>query len=463
MANGGDCKNLNSINEPNEVPLNSQNADFDEALAGTNLDRRLFEDRDGHINEAHVALLDTACTACLHSKKWRQAYSLTLPPGYQCTATSSKKTIHFANGESESRMVVWRIPIFLQGVAGEVHSAELDAGATPLLFSIPAMQALDMVLCMKDLKVGIRALDLEMPMQVTRSKHIALNIAFDPAVGTREDRQAGGQPRAHSDAGDFVAYFVDEARLPILHQCAPPVEAEAFWNRGKAAPNLGPRGVHTNDKVGELKQRRVDELQRAARKHQLRDQRSWSALRRDFTMAEQHATRGFKDTVIFEPFAGTFGITRVAAEEFGWTCSQPMDLLDGYDLLSGAGRQLVKQVLAEHRPYLVVLASDCRIWSPLTNLSPEQAWEQLRQGVGRRALQLVRWICQVQDRAGRYYLVENHVVPSPGSLRASSASCWRMRAASSFMATSVVLGRETLRAKGPFGRGPAGLATRSPS
>ena len=124
-------------------------------------------------------------------------------------------------------------------------------------------------------------------------------------------------------------------------------------------------------------------------------------------MAEQHATRGFKDTVIFEPFAGAFGITRVAAEEFGWTCSQPMDLLDGYDLLSGAGRQLVKQVLAEHRPYLVVLAFDCRIWSSLTNLSPEQAWDQLRRGVGRRALQLVRWICQEQDRAGRYYLVEN--------------------------------------------------------
>ena len=269
VAEGGDCKNPDSIDEINEAPLNSQNADFDEALAGTTLDRHLLEDRDGHIIEARVALLDTACTACLHSKKWRQACSLTLPPGYQCTATSSKKTFHFANGDSESRMVVWRIPIFLQGVAGEVHSAELDTGATPLLFPIPAMQALDMALYMKDLKVGVRTLDLEMPMQVTRSKHIALDIAFDPSFGAREDRQAGGQPRARSDAGDFVAYFVDEARLPILHQCAPPVEAQAFWSRGKAAPNLGPRGVHTNDKVGELKQRRVNELQRAARKHQL--------------------------------------------------------------------------------------------------------------------------------------------------------------------------------------------------
>ena len=315
VANGGACKNPNSIDEPNVVPLNSSSADWNEALAGTNLDRHLLEDREGHINEARVALLDTACTACLHSRKWRQAYSSTLPSGYQCTATKSKKAFHFDNGDCENQMVVWRIPIFLQGVAGEVHSAELDAGATPLLFSIPATQALDMVLYMKDLKVGIRTLDLEMSTQVTRSKHIALDIAFDPSLSAQE------VPR--EDMGDFVVYFVDEARLPILHLCAFPVEAEAFWNQGKSAPNLGPRGVQTNDKVGELKQRRVAEFQRAARNHQLRDQRAWSALRRDFTMAEQHATRGFKDTVIFEPFAGTFGITRMAAEEFGWTCSHP--------------------------------------------------------------------------------------------------------------------------------------------
>ena len=84
-----------------------------------------------------------------------------------------------------------------------------------------------------------------------------------------------------------------------------------------------------------------------------------------------------------------------------------MALLNGYNLLSKAGRQPLKQVLAGHRPYLAVVAFDCRIWLPLTNLSPEQAWDELRRGVGRRALHLVRWICREQDRAGRYYLVEN--------------------------------------------------------
>ena len=37
-------------------------------------------------------------------------------------------------------------------------------------------------------------------------------------------------------------------------------------------------------------------------------------------------------------------MTRVASQEFGWTNSQPLDLLDGYDLLSGVGQRLVWQV-----------------------------------------------------------------------------------------------------------------------
>ena len=122
-----------------------------------------------------------------------------------------------------------------------------------------------------------------------------------------------------------------------------------------------------------------------------KDQRARIALQRPHTMAEQLASNQFKNTFIFEPFAGMFGVTTMAAMEFGWTCSQPLDLLDGFDLLSAAGRRLIEKVLTEHKPLLVVIAFDCRIWSLLTNLSPHFHWEEIRQGQGRAVLRLVLW------------------------------------------------------------------------
>ena len=79
--------------------------------------------------------------------------------------------------------------------------------------------------------------------------------------------------------------------------------------------------------------------------------------------------------------------TTTATKEYGWTCSQPLDKIDGYDPLSTSGRKMIQQVLRQHRPFLVLLAFDCRIWSLLTNLSPGLDWAKLRYTVG-RALEL---------------------------------------------------------------------------
>ena len=91
-------------------------------------------------------------------------------------------------------------------------------------------------------------------------------------------------------------------------------------------------------------QRRAPKLCRAERAHYLQDQRSKVALQRQFTMSEQWATNGFKDTVVFEPFRGTCGITHWAFQEYSWTGSQPIEWLDGYDLLASSGRSIERNV-----------------------------------------------------------------------------------------------------------------------
>ena len=124
-----------------------------------------------------------------------------------------------------------------------------------------------------------------------------------------------------------------------------------------------------------------------------------------------------------------FGVTRVAFEDFAWTCSQPIDWLDGYDLLTKAGKDMVKTVIWKHRPCLTVIAFDCRIWSILANMNPEQNWDALRQHFGKRMLKFVLWLAKTVDRAGRYYLIENPASSSAwtyeGHAATTDAVGWR--------------------------------------
>ena len=118
--------------------------------------------------------------------------------------------------------------------------------------------------------------------------------------------------------------------------------------------------------------RRAKELEQAALHVREADRRVWVALRRSYSVAEQMLTRDFQTTVIFEPFGGKFGVTRMASAQFGWTNSQPLALLDGYDLLSRPGQRLLQRTLEEHDPYLTLVAFDCRMWSLLTNTECRQ-------------------------------------------------------------------------------------------
>ena len=146
------------------------------------------EDAPGELrDDSLLCLLDTACASCLHSKAWRLAYERSLPEGTLCRPTSQRKTFHFANGQStDDKLVVWRLPVFFANVPGEVYSAEMPSGQTPLLLSIPAMEALKMVLDMATGVVHVGALGLEMKMVKTKTKHVALRVALDPNPAAHE-------------------------------------------------------------------------------------------------------------------------------------------------------------------------------------------------------------------------------------------------------------------------------------
>ena len=360
--------------------------------------QRPHEGHDSTLDESKLCLLDTACTSCLRSRRWRQAFEKWLPEGVACTRTGQTKNFHFANGQSESQLTVWKVPVYLNNIHGEIFSAELPSGSTPLLLSLPTMTALGMVLDLAAGKVTVAALGIEMFMATTATKHIALEVAFDDNKPLAEPRGSKEEPQITAE--DLVVYYLREGELPVLHDQSF-ATGSPIPQRG-VPPDLGRRGVARGDRLAQVSERRALELKKKCQQQAAEDRRSWAALRRNFTMAEQWCTRDFQDTVIFEPFGGTCAVTSWAAREFSWTCSRPLPA-DGGDLLTKAAGQAIDRNLREHRPYLLLVSCDSRLWSTLGNGSrTDPVAKKVGQRIGK---QLVRLCCE-QHRFGRYYLFE---------------------------------------------------------
>eukprot|EP00435_Cladocopium_sp_Y103_P053501 s1232_g17.t1 len=194
-------------------------------------------------------------------------------------------------------------------------------------------------------------------MLVTKTKHLAVQVAFDEQVPKASANPSS--PRAVSERGDLMIYYAEESCFSILADL--PFNPDDVWNPTHGhVPKMEARGPRLGDKKGILPDRSAKELALAATRMKRQDPRAWTAPKREYTLAEQHATNGFRNTVVFEPFGGNYGLTRLGASEFRWTCSQPLDLVDGYDLLSRTGKSLLFRVLHEHRPFLLMVA-DCRM------------------------------------------------------------------------------------------------------
>ena len=222
-----------------------------------------------------------------------------------------------------------------------------------------------MVLMMREVRVEVRALRLVLPMLTTRTGHVVIrvdwrSVAIDSSTCPPERTD---EPDISSEQGDLLVYYLQ--RAVYLYYTDEFLNYEKESPRGRARRGAGDGGTRsaTGRHDRPLVTERLSELQRAEGQQRLMDRCMWTALRSDLYVAEQYATDNYQNTVIFEPYGGSFGVTRPGSRQFSWTNSQPMDLLDGYDLLGPAGRKLAVKVLTDHKPLLVLIAFDCRLWS----------------------------------------------------------------------------------------------------
>ena len=136
----------------------------------------------------------------------------------------------------------------------------------------------------------LRALGVELPLLETRTKHLALRVCFDPQAGIATD--VSGSPRAHSINDDLFVYYGEEATFPVLFE-----EPAVICNDDEAAgdrafcPQFGPRGIRKDDETGRLSERRAAELAYAIEAVKKQDDRTWAALGKHYSLAEQAATK----------------------------------------------------------------------------------------------------------------------------------------------------------------------------
>lgn len=79
------------------------------------------------------------------------------------------------------------------------------------MMSIPAMTALDMAIHLPDRKVQVKKLGVELPLQMTGAKHLAVYVAFDEKAPQVFANPSRDDPIIKSKQRDVWVYFVDEA------------------------------------------------------------------------------------------------------------------------------------------------------------------------------------------------------------------------------------------------------------
>ena len=125
-----------------------------------------------------VALVDTACTRCMHGRRWRRRLErLLAKAGRRVKVTAGQRSFKFAGDAEAKTNVVVEFPIGIKGHEGMIRSPEVGEH-TPLLLSIGALKALGMKM---DLErhpnhVYFGKIQAWVPLIKTKTGHLGIRI-----------------------------------------------------------------------------------------------------------------------------------------------------------------------------------------------------------------------------------------------------------------------------------------------
>ena len=268
--------------------------------------------------QSTLALVDTACTRCMHGQFWREAFEreCLVKHGLQVEFLNTERDFTSAFGHKRRGKQV-RIPVSFGGHRGEVISTEMPDCGTPLLLSLSAQVALDAIFHAKARLWELRALGVTLPL-VPIGGHLGVRI--DDFTEAETDKRAQNrQPQGTSEKGDLSVFLAeagaaDDTLELEFGKVDEGTGAEALFNDSD-------RGILKTDNKGIIKHGPRKKLEKTCRQLKTADKRDWQALRQVRPAAERFCTADYQTTVIFEPFGGAFVVTRYGAKMFGWNNS----------------------------------------------------------------------------------------------------------------------------------------------
>ena len=198
-------------------------------------------------NPPRLANLDSGCTRTMHGSVWAQTFEERLRE-LGLAVHTVEKTQRFRGVGGMSQSTVTKIfPTGMQGVRGDLYSAEVE-GNLPLLLSRPFMHELGAVLDLGANTVSFNGLGMtNLPLVKTAKGHIAVNLLdFDQ---DKLDEFGDGPP----DFGHVHAIFHKTSGVQIYtqpHQTTPlqinwrfsiSVQADAFPAKAAASQDFASR------------------------------------------------------------------------------------------------------------------------------------------------------------------------------------------------------------------------------
>ena len=254
-------------------------------------------DKD-EVDESTMALVDTACTRCMHGQFWRENFEKQCldKHGLKVEFLQSERDFTSAFGHKK-RGVQVRIPVSFGGHRGEVVSTEMPDCSTPLLLSLSAQVALDAVFHAKARLWELRSLGVTLPLH-PMGGHLGVRVD-DFEESETDKRGRSERPGNVSEKGD-LSVFLAAAE-------APDESFElVFSKEADEAPrdevcNSADRGILVADSRGIIKHGQRKRLDKACQLLKAADRRDWYALRQVRPAAERFCTANYQTTVIFEP------------------------------------------------------------------------------------------------------------------------------------------------------------------
>ena len=302
-----------------------------------------------------VAVLDTACQMTMHGTPWRLKYEQALHERHLKTSAESQNTTFHGVGGSTKSDTVFTLPAGIGKAPFALGSAELDQDA-PLLISRDTQAKLGTKIDVPNKTADFATLGIyNYPLIDTAGGHLGVNLLDFEDANVFDDEFQKYSDKDGPFKNGFDTDVIDAAEvIDVFH-------AEKSYQAEIEEVFEDPKMIDWSEDpaMRMASSRRSKKVLAMPEDLKTTEARTYDVMTGTATRTRR-IPRG--KTLLKQLFGGQFGLTMLAALHYGYNCGQPLDIEDGWDGTTRAGKQLARRQLLEEDPYVTVITMPCGPW-----------------------------------------------------------------------------------------------------